>query len=245
MDPKQPITSTTESCDVSGIPNTSMQTRSRLHPPLRRHADHLTATLDDSTLGHPAARSRLAEWLASQYRQSTELHVIIVCTGNSRRSILGSSMGNLAAAYYGLESIHFHSGGTEPSAFNPRTIAALREIGFRIEPTGATIPSPDAPSPNLIYEVQWGEGLETTEFSKRYSDTSNPQRGFAAVMVCTEADTGCPVVQGAEIRISMPFEDPKAFDDTQLEASRYAERRDEIGCIMLSVMRQVRQNLDG
>jgi arsenate reductase (thioredoxin) len=245
MDPKQPTASIPDSSHTSGARSVSTPGRSRLYPALHQHAAKLTTSMDDATLGHSAARSRLAEWLLSEYGKSNELHVIIVCTGNSRRSILGSSMGNLAAAHFGLESIHFHSGGTEPSAFNPRTITALREIGFQIEPTGDTIPSANAESPNPIYDVRWGEGLATTEFSKCYSDPSNPQHGFAAVMVCTEADTGCPVVHGAAVRISMPFEDPKAFDDTQLEASRYAERRDEIGRIMLSVMRQVRQNLDG
>ncbi len=62
------------------------------------------------------------------------LHVTVVCTGNSRRSILGSSMGNLAAAYSGMPEIRFHSGGTAPTAFNPRTAAALKAIGFEVGP---------------------------------------------------------------------------------------------------------------
>ena len=37
-------------------------------------------------------------------------------------------MGNIAAAYYGLPNVRFYSGGTAPSAFNSRTIAALGEI---------------------------------------------------------------------------------------------------------------------
>jgi arsenate reductase len=42
-------------------------------------------------------------------------------------------MGNIAAAYQGFPEIRFHSGGTTPSAFNPRTVAALREIGVDVE----------------------------------------------------------------------------------------------------------------
>ncbi len=46
--------------------------------------------------------------------------------------------------------------------------------------------------------VRWGEpgasALEATEFSKKYLDGGNPQEGFAALMVCGEADAACPVV---------------------------------------------------
>jgi arsenate reductase (thioredoxin) len=56
--------------------------------------------------------------------------------------------------------------------------------------------------------------METVEFSKRYDDPSNPQEGFAALMVCDEADAGCPAVRGASLRLSLPFADPKVYDDT-------------------------------
>jgi hypothetical protein len=71
--------------------------------------------------------------------------------------------------------------------------------------------------------------MESTEFSKNYADRSNPQHGFAALMVCSEADTGCPNVAGAAIRISMPYLDPKLYDDSAFESAKYAERRDDIG----------------
>jgi hypothetical protein len=86
--------------------------------------------------------------------------------------------------------------------------------------------------------------MEATEFSKIYFDASNPQRGFAALMVCGEADTTCPLVKGAALRISMPYLDPKIYDDGTYESLKYAERRDDIGRLMLSVMMQVRNRLD-
>jgi arsenate reductase len=60
------------------------------------------------------------------------------------------------------------------------------------------------------------------------------------LIVCDEADAGCPTVRGAFLRRSMPFADPKSHDDTPEEAVQYAERRDDIGRLMLSVMTQVR-----
>jgi hypothetical protein len=88
--------------------------------------------------------------------------------------------------------------------------------------------------------VRWGEGFEAVEFSKHYGDRSNPQDGFAALMVCGEADATCPFVKGATLRISMPYLDPKIYDDGAYEAVKYAERRDAIGRLMLAVMVQAR-----
>lgn len=221
--------------------------RQRLHPPLQAHAETLAASFDRIGQTHRLASQKLADWLVANYRPGTPLDVIVVCTGNSRRSILGSTMGNVAAAYAGLPEIRFHSGGTDPTAFNPRTVRSLQSIGVGIEPTGSEAARGEAETANPHYRVRWGADgeppMETTEFSKRYNDPANPRSGFAAVLVCGEADHGCPVVPGAGLRLSMPYDDPKSHDDTPQEADAYAERRDDIGRAMLSTLMQVRQRL--
>ena len=62
---------------------------------------------------------------------------------------------------------------------------------------------------------------------------------FAALMVCTQADEGCPVVLGNDFRLSLPYDDPKAFDETALEAAKYSERARQIGRQMLYLLSQV------
>ncbi len=49
----------------------------------------------------------------------------------------------------------------------------------------------------------------------------NPTEGFAAVMVCSDADKSCPVVPGAEARFAIPFDDPRHFDNTPSEEMAY------------------------
>jgi arsenate reductase (thioredoxin) len=220
------------------------ESRNKLAVKLRDHADYLTTTFDQIDEVHRESGQKLAQWIAACYKPGNPVDVIVVCTGNSRRSILGSTMGNLAAAYYGLEQIRFYSGGTSPTAFNPRTVASLQSIGFTIEPTGQEAPRGILPTKNPIYRVSWGEGLETNEFSKRYDDGSNPQSNFAALLVCSEADSECPHVKGAALRLSMPYLDPKMYDDGAFETAKYAERRDDIGRLMLAVMAQVRREID-
>ena len=222
----------------------SPASRKRLNPKIAAHLELLATSFDLIDETHRVAGQKLAEWIVRNHKAGEELHVTVVCTGNSRRSILGATMGNIAAAYYGMPEIRFHSGGTAPTAFNPRTITALKEIGVAIEPTGKEAPRGEPATANPIYRVQWGESgepsLETVEFSKTYFDATNPQASFAALMVCSEADSACPFVKGASARISMPYLDPKIFDNSRYEAGKYAERRDDIGRLMLAVMMQVR-----
>ena len=174
----------------------------------------------------------------------------VVCTGNSRRSILGATMGNVAAAYYGMPEVPFHSGGTAPTAFNTRTVATLREIGVEVEPTGKEAARGEPKTANPVYRIRWGTtGSSDARRRKRrssprhYDDPANPQEGFAALMVCGEADAACPFVKGAALRVSMPYLDPKIYDGSAFEAAKYAERRDDMGRLMLAVMMQARRRI--
>jgi arsenate reductase len=217
---------------------------------VREHADSLTASFDMIGEMHRLAGGKLAGWIADNYRSGKPLDVIVVCTGNSRRSVLGATMGNVAAAYYGMPEIRFHSGGTAPTACNIRTVNTLKEIGVDIEKTGQEAARGEPKTENPVYRIRWGKPgetrgskLEAIEFSKHYDDPANPQQGFAALMVCGEADAACPFVKGASLRVSMPYLDPKIYDDGTLEAAKYAERRDDLGRLLLAAMMQARQRI--
>ncbi len=220
------------------------QSRKDMNAKTRLHADLLTTQFDLIEEQHRKPAEELVAWIVKNYQAGKPLGVIVICTRNTRRSLLGATTGNIAAAYYGLPEVRFHSGGTDPDAFNPRTITALKEIGIEIEPTGKEAPRGKEGHANPIYRVRWGKGLEVLEFSKKYADPHNPQDGFAAVLVCSEADTNCPKVTGASARIAVPYLDPKAFDGAPFEAAKYAERRDDEGRFMLSVLMQARRRLE-
>ncbi len=189
---------------------------------------------------HQVAAKQVGSWVRLRRDAGLTANVIVVCTGNSRRSSFGAMLGNIAAAFHGDPGVRFSSGGTAPSAFNHRTIRALREIGVRVAQQGELVPPASAVEPNPRYLVRWGAGESDSmiEFSKRYDDASNPQQDYCAIMVCTDADENCPVVLGASLRVSMPFEDPKEFDDLPCEHAAYVERRDQIGRAMLLILEQ-------
>jgi arsenate reductase (thioredoxin) len=220
------------------------ESRNDLFPKIRKHADLLTTQFDLIEDAHREAAAKFVAWVSKNYSPGKPLPVIVICTGNSRRSMLGSTMGNVAATYYGMPSIRFFSGGTTPSAFNPRAIAALREAGVEIIASGNQAARGKAGEENPIYNVRWGKGMEAAEFSRLYTDAQNPQNGFAAILVCSEADAACPVVEGASARFSVPYLDPKAYDGADFEAAKYAECRDSVGRFMLSALMQARRCLD-
>jgi hypothetical protein len=221
--------------------------RRRLFPQVAAHAAYLSTTFDMIDEAHRQAGARLVDWIVANDRPGRPLEVTVICTGNTRRSTLGAVMGNIAAGFYGMPEVRFHSGGTAPTAINPRTLATLRAIGVEIEAAGTEAPRGEPQTPNPTYRIRWGESGDAVgemwEFSKRYTDPSNPREGFAALMVCGEADASCPAVRGASVRIAMPYLDPKIYDGGAYETRKYAERRDDIGRLMMAVLMQARNRL--
>ena len=75
------------------------------------------------------------------------------------------------------------------------------------------------------------------ERTKQLADNFNPKKNFGAIMTCNNADEGCPLVIGAEARFPIKYDDPKAFDGTELQTQKYAERSLEIASEMFWVFK--------
>jgi len=209
----------------------------RLFPKIKQYLDEQSAKLGKVAEAHQAAADELSRWITR--RQKKPGDIIMVCTGNSRRSILGATMGNIVAAYRNQEQLRFHSAGTAPSAFNSRTIATLKEIGLIIEATGSQAKVGAKKEANPHYRIEWGKAASSSvvEYSKQLDDVVLPGKDFAAVMVCDDADAKCPTVAGAELRVSMKFLDPKAFDGAKNESAEYAKTRDLLAQSMLHIIK--------
>lgn len=165
----------------------------------------------------------LSQYISQKVKQNETPKIIVVCTHNSRRSHIGQIWLAVGADYFGLPKIETFSGGTEATAFNIRAVNAFRNIGFEIT-------TADSNQENPLYNIRWQNEMKPYQaFSKSYETPPNPQTDFAAIMVCTEADKGCPIVAGCDFRLALPYDDPKAFDDTDLETAKYNERIKEIG----------------
>jgi arsenate reductase (thioredoxin) len=172
-----------------------------------------------------------AQYISDKLKDGKVVNLIFICTHNSRRSHMTQIWAQTAAEYFRIKNINCFSGGTEATAFNPRAVTAVEKVGFKITKQD------DSDNPvYLVYHSDESEPLKC--FSKVYSDKFNPQKDFAAIMTCSDADENCPVVFGAEARFPIRYEDPKEFDDTSLQALKYTERFDEIGREMLFLFSQ-------
>jgi len=176
----------------------------------------------------------LADYIRKSVSGEGQSNLLFVCTHNSRRSQFAQVWLHTASIYYDVENVDTYSGGTETTAANERTVKAMERAGFSVTST----PESDG---NHLYEVKAGRDMDPNLlFSKVYSDKNNPQEAFAAVMVCSDADEACPVVHGAEKRISLPFNDPKTYDGTPEEAEQYDHTCRLIATEMFYVMHLVK-----
>ena len=185
----------------------------------------LITRVDNSTISDQRKEllKPLKEYLSSKINQKSVVNLNFICTHNSRRSQLSEVWAKIIGDFYGL-NINTFSGGIEITACNERTINSLSRLGFKTKNLGGENPH---------YEIKYADNkTPITLFSKLYDDPANPKTAFAAVMSCSHADENCPFIPGAEKRISLPYEDPKAYDNTADEAKIYDERSIQIATEM-------------
>lgn len=164
---------------------------------------------------------KLTAFIKKKVEEKKAVEFIFVCTHNSRRSHMSQLWAQAAASYYQIPGVFCFSGGTEETAFNVRSVKTLQKAGFEI----TQITQGDNPLYHVLIDPT---SQPVMGFSKKFSHESNPQKDFCAVMTCTDADEACPFLPGAEVRISLPYLDPKKSDDTAMEAETYAARSIEI-----------------
>ncbi len=175
---------------------------------------------------------QLVAYLQNKHHRAEETHLIYICTHNSRRSHFGQVWAQLAAEYFGFHRVKTFSGGTEVTRVHPNTIAAFQRAGFEVKLSG----TPDNPNVELLYE-----GQQTLLcFSKEYHHSGNPQKDFAAIMTCSEAEENCPFIPGAEFRLGTTYADPKAFDGSPEQNNAYDERCAQIATECLYVFSKLK-----
>ncbi|HMQ63132.1 MAG TPA: protein-tyrosine-phosphatase [Flavilitoribacter sp.] len=189
-------------------------------PKLYKKLQHYCKSLPNEFDQIPDDRKRkleeLGDYIFKRSHAGQPVTLTVICTHNSRRSHMGQLWFLAASGWYGIPHMDVFSGGIEETAFHPNAVAALKKAGFKI----AQLNSENNPA----YEASYGVSFKPKAmFSKQYGHYLNPNKDFAAVMVCSEADASCPLVPGSEDRFSLPFDDPRYFDNTAAETEKYDE----------------------
>ncbi|MEN3324634.1 protein-tyrosine-phosphatase [Mariniflexile soesokkakense] len=177
----------------------------------------------------------LIDFIQHKASNNLEIRINFICTHNSRRSHLSQIWAQTIAAHFDIKNVFCYSGGTEATALFPIAAETLKNSGFQIN----TISKGDNP----VYSIKYSANEHPIiGFSKKLDDSFNPKSEFAAVMTCSQADGGCPFIVGAEKRIPITFEDPKAFDNTPQQAEKYNERSIQIATELFYVFASIKNN---
>ncbi len=203
-------------------------------PTLFLEIENLIKELNYQTISNERKEvlQQLTDFIQSKVSENQEIRINFICTHNSRRSHLSQVWAQTMANYFNIKNVFCYSGGTEATALFPLVAVTLQNSGFQIN----TISKNDNP----VYSIKYADNEHPIiGFSKKLDDDFNPKSEFAAIMTCDSANEACPFVPGAEKRIPITFEDPKAFDNTPQQAEKYKERSLQIATEMFYVFSQI------
>jgi len=202
-----------------------------MYTKLKKTISELTEDFESIPDERKQTLQEVAKYISKELDENDTVKLNFICTHNSRRSHLAQIWTQTAAHYYDIEGVETYSGGTEATAFNPRAVAAVERAGFHVNnPVGE----------NPRYEIKFSEEAEPMIcFSKKFDDLENPDKNFAAIMTCSDADENCPFVPGTSFRKAVTYRDPKESDGTDHEKKTYDERCRQIGTEMFYMMSQV------
>lgn len=115
--------------------------------------------------------------------------VLILCTGNSCRSIIGEAIINKELSSQGIKAF---SAGSNPSG---------------------------KVNPNAKKVLEANEAWKSSYYSKTIDEVDNEAPFDLVVTVCDNAKEACPMYSGAKKQIHLGFEDPdgkgyEAFEET-------------------------------
>lgn len=182
---------------------------------------------------HEQVLDEIAHFVAEELNIGRRPKLHFICTHNSRRSQFAQAWCTLVQDWMKLNAADCFSGGTEVTACNERTIAALDRAGCIVRSEG---------SENPVYTVTAEDtDVEVRLWSKLYDDeTANPEENFAAVMTCDHADANCPYIPGAMRRFPLTYTDPKYADNNEMEQAAYDNTCSMIASDMIRLFRKVK-----
>ncbi|BDD05230.1 arsenate reductase/protein-tyrosine-phosphatase family protein [Aureibacter tunicatorum] len=191
-------------------------------------------------------RIRKLDTLARCIKSTLKLHdkakIVYVCTHNSRRSQIAQALTEAIAGYYGLNNsmLEVYSGGSQVTSIHSNVIKTLKNIGFRAQK--------QTNSDNPVYYLEHSINQKGTEFfSKKFDDSKNPKDNYYAIMTCSHAEQNCPIQVGSIFKVSLPFNDPGEYDNTQKENLAYynccVELATEINYVFAKVLEKTKEEM--
>ena len=191
--------------------------KQNMYQRIKKYADAVSKEFEQIPSKRKEILEKITDYILSKQQIQQPVYLLYICTHNSRRSHFGQLWATVACDYYAVQNVHAFSGGTEVTEFHPNAIRSLKKAGFKIQVAEE--------GKNPIYQVHYCNSEQAVPcFSKVYNHPINPQAAFAAIMTCSDAEENCPFIPGFEFRTATTYDDPKTFDETPLQDSKYDDR---------------------
>ncbi|SDS41262.1 arsenate reductase [Formosa sp. Hel1_31_208] len=191
-----------------------------------------TLNIDNIANDRKTILQPLTDFIQSKVSQDQDIRLNFICTHNSRRSHLSQVWAQIMANHFNIKNVFCYSGGTEATALFPMVAVTLQNSGIEVKAISE--------GNNPVYSIKYADNEHPIiGFSKTFDDSFNPKTEFAAIMTCDSANEACPFVPGAEKRIPITYEDPKAFDNTPQQEEKYKERSFQIATELLYIFSQI------
>jgi len=194
----------------------------------------IISSLDISTISEERKQilDILKTYIQTKKNNHQNINLNFICTHNSRRSHLSQIWAQTMANNFKIKNVFCYSGGTEATAMFTVVEETLKKQGFHIDKLSY--------EKNPVYAIKFSENNNPIIcFSKTFDADFNPSSNFAAIMTCSHADENCPFIAGAEQRIPVRYDDPKAFDNTPQQLEKYRERSLQIATELFYVFSQI------
>ena len=173
----------------------------------------------------------LVKYINSKKASNGEVHLIFICTHNSRRSQFCQIWAETASAYYN-KKIYCYSGGLVVTEFNINAVNTMKKCGFDVIKSGSK-----NPTYSLYYTNRKIKPIYV--FSKLYSGPAYEANSFATITTCSDAEENCPFILNAEKRIFLQYDDPKLFDNLPNKMEKYLDCSFQIASELFYVFRNV------
>ena len=200
---------------------------------IKNYCDRRSAEFDLISEERKTELLKLSAYLS--YKETDPVNLVFICTHNSRRSIFGQVWAKVAAYYYGMGNVETHSAGTQETKIASNVVYTFSSLGFDLVVAG------DEENSRHFFIFDERSNACVCQ-SKTLEHHSLPESEFGAIMTCTSADEACPIVSGSELRLSLPFKDPKDSDGTSNAQQEYRKCSNQIAREMLFTFANIRKS---
>lgn len=201
---------------------------------LKKYIDKAAKNADSIEASRKESLLKVADYISARLKDQQMAYLVFMCTHNSRRSIISQTLAKAAAAWQNIQMLRTYSGGLNATEFSPIAADALDRTGLKVVKYVDIQNSPF----NIFYD---DEDVPVIAFSKVYNAPSMPREGFALITNCSESEKDCPNMPGTEVRISLGYDDPLAYEGKSNQDGNYDKLVERVATEMAFMMKQVKQ----